>query len=395
MKARIQNWLFFRLCRHIRKGKLKITLPDGSFHHFSANEDGPHAELICHDQRAIGMILRHAQMGFCEAYMLGYLNSPDVVKVIELASVQQDVIEKGSGFGFVRKVLLKWQHWRNRNNRKGSRRNISYHYDLGNQFYASWLDQSMTYSSAYYGDATDDLYEAQQRKYARVAELAGVTKGGHVLEVGCGWGGFAEHAAKEYGAQVTAITISQEQYDFAKARIEKAGLAHLVDIQLTDYRDVKGTYDSIVSIEMIEAVGEKFWPSYFQALSDCLKPQGKAVIQMITMNDDFYDYYRSGPDFIQRYIFPGGMLPAMNPLQPIFDKSGLALISADGFGLDYARTLAAWRDRFWDAWDHIAAMGFDDRFKRMWELYLMYCEGGFRTGYIDVKHVLLERQADA
>jgi cyclopropane-fatty-acyl-phospholipid synthase len=338
------------------------------------------------------MILKHAQMGFCEAYMMGYVSSPDLVKVIELASVQQDVVEKGAGFSFARKLLLKWQHWRNRNNRRGSRRNISFHYDLGNRFYASWLDQSMTYSSAYYGDETNDLYEAQQKKYARMAELAGVTKDSHVLEVGCGWGGFAEHAAAEYGARVTAITISQEQYDFARTRIENAGLSHLVDIQLIDYRDVTGTYDSIVSIEMIEAVGELFWPSYFQTLSDCLKPNGKAAIQMITMNDRDYDYYRSGPDFIQRYIFPGGMLPAMNPLQPIFDKTGLELISADGFGLDYARTLAVWRDRFWDAWDHIADMGFDDRFKRMWELYLMYCEGGFRTGYIDVKHVLLERK---
>jgi cyclopropane-fatty-acyl-phospholipid synthase len=253
----------------------------------------------------------------------------------------------------------------------------------------------MTYSSAYYGDETNDLYEAQQKKYARMAELAGVTKDSHVLEVGCGWGGFAEHAAVEYGARVTAITISQEQYDFARTRIENAGMSHLVDIQLIDYRDVTGTYDSIVSIEMIEAVGELFWPSYFQTLSDRLKPNGKAAIQMITMNDRDYDYYRSGPDFIQRYIFPGGMLPAMNPLQPIFDKTGLELISADGFGLDYARTLAVWRDRFWDAWDHIADMGFDDRFKRMWELYLMYCEGGFRTGYIDVKHVLLERKETA
>ena len=392
MKSKLQNWLFFRLCKHIHKGGLKITMPDGTEHQFTGKETGPQAELVFLDKRAIGMILKYAQMGFCEAYMMGYVSSSDLVKVIELASVQQDVVEKGAGFSFARKLLLKWQHWRNRNNRRGSRRNISFHYDLGNRFYASWLDQSMTYSSAYYGDETNDLYEAQQKKYARMAELAGVTKDSHVLEVGCGWGGFAEHAAVEYGARVTAITISQEQYDFARTRIENAGMSHLVDIQLIDYRDVTGTYDSIVSIEMIEAVGELFWPSYFQTLSDCLKPNGKAAIQMITMNDRDYDYYRSGPDFIQRYIFPGGMLPAMNPLQPIFDKTGLELISADGFGLDYARTLAVWRDRFWDAWDHIADMGVDDRFKRMGELYLMYCEGGFRTGYIDVKHVLLERK---
>ena len=191
MKSKLQNWLFFRLCKHIHKGGLKITMPDGTEHQFTGKETGPQAELVFLDKRAIGMILKYAQMGFCEAYMMGYVSSSDLVKVIELASVQQDVVEKGAGFSFARKLLLKWQHWRNRNNRRGSRRNISFHYDLGNRFYASWLDQSMTYSSAYYGDETNDLYEAQQKKYARMAELAGVTKDSHVLEVGCGWGGFA------------------------------------------------------------------------------------------------------------------------------------------------------------------------------------------------------------
>ena len=392
MTSRLQNWLFIRLCSRLRKGSLTLTMADGASHHFKGQMDGPEAELICHDRRAISMILKHAQMGFCEAYMMGYISSPNLVKVIELASVQHDVIDKGAGFGFIRKMFLKWQHWSNRNNKTGSRRNISYHYDLGNQFYSTWLDQSMTYSSAYFGNNADDLYKAQQNKYARVAELAGIGKGSKVLEVGCGWGGFAEYAAAEYAAEVTAITISQEQYDFAKARIDKAGLSHLVNIQLLDYRDIKGKFDSIVSIEMIEAVGEAFWPSYFQTLSNSLKPDGKAVIQMITINDENYDYYRSEPDFIQRYIFPGGMLPALTLLNPIFNKTGLELKSVDGFGLDYAKTLAMWRDQFWKSWEHIADMGFDEKFKRMWELYLMYCEGGFRTGYIDVKHVLLKRK---
>lgn len=394
MKSRLQNWLFIRLCNRLRKGELTVTMANGAVHHFVGQEPGPKAELNITDQRAIIMIIKHAQMGFCEAYMLGYLHSPDLVKIIELSSIQQDVVEKGSGFSLIRKLYLKWQHWRNRNNRKGSRRNISYHYDLGNKFYEIWLDKSMTYSSAYFANKTDDLYQAQQNKYARVAELAGITKDSHVLEVGCGWGGFAEYAASAYGAKVTAITISKEQFDFAKARIEKAGLSKLVDIQLVDYRDLDGKYDSIVSIEMIEAVGESFWPSYFQTLSTSLKPGGKVVIQMITIRDDAYDYYRSGPDFIQRYIFPGGMLPAMDPLKPIIDETGLKLISADSFGQDYARTLAVWRSQFWESWHKIAEMGFDDKFKRMWELYLMYCEGGFRSGYIDVKHVLFEPKAN-
>jgi cyclopropane-fatty-acyl-phospholipid synthase len=350
---------------------------------------GPDAELVLHDHRAIGMILRHAQMGFCEAFMLEFLSSPDIVQVIELASLQQDVIEKGSGFSWMRKVMLKVQHRRNRNSREGSRRNIAHHYDLGNAFYSKWLDPSMTYSSALFNNVSDDLETAQRNKYARVAALADIQTGSRVLEIGCGWGGFAEYAAKEHGAEVTAITISKEQYDYAKNRISAAGLSNQVDIQLLDYRDLDGRYDSVVSIEMIEAVGEEYWPSYFDQVAHCLKSGGKAVIQMITMNDQSYDYYRSGPDFIQRYIFPGGMLPAMKVLTPTIENAGLHLMQAEGFGMDYARTLEMWRQRFLHAWPRLFEMGFDQHFKKMWELYLAYCEGGFRTNYIDVKHIVL------
>ncbi len=389
MITRIRSSLFLALCRRLRAGSLKLVMPDGSRHHFTSDLPGPDAELILHDQRAISMILRHAQMGFCEAFMQEYLSSPDIVRVIELASLQQDVIDKGSGFSWLRKIVLKLQHRRNRNSREGSRRNISHHYDLGNAFYDTWLDRSMTYSSALFTNDSDDLEAAQRNKYARVAALAGIQTGSRVLEIGCGWGGFAEYAAKEHGAEVTAITISKEQYDYAKTRISAAGLSNQVDIQLMDYRDLDGRFDSVVSIEMIEAVGEAYWPSYFDQIAKCLKSHGKAVIQMITMNDQSYEYYRSGPDFIQRYIFPGGMLPAMKVLTPTIENAGLCLMQAEGFGMDYARTLAMWRQRFLDAWPRLSEMGFDQHFKNMWELYLAYCEGGFRTNYIDVKHVVL------
>jgi cyclopropane-fatty-acyl-phospholipid synthase len=389
MITKIKHHLFLALCRRIRAGSLRLVMPDGTCHDFKGKLPGPKAELIVHDSRAISMILRHAQMGFCEAFMLEYLSSPDIVSVIALATLQQDVIEKGAGFSWIRKLILKLQHRRNRNNRKGSRRNIAHHYDLGNTFYASWLDPSMTYSSALFNKKSDDLETAQRNKYARVADLANIQSGSRVLEIGCGWGGFAEYITREHGAKVTAITISEQQYDYAKHRIAAAGLSHLVDIQLMDYRDVEGSFDSVVSIEMIEAVGEEYWPSYFNKIATCLNPGGKAVIQMITMNDDSYEYYCSGPDFIQRYIFPGGMLPAMKVLTPIIENARLNLLQADGFGLDYARTLEIWRQRFLDVWPRLSEMGFDQHFKKMWELYLAYCEGGFRTNYIDVKHVVL------
>lgn len=389
MITKIKHYLFLALCRRIRAGSLRLVMPDGTCHDFKGDLPGTEAELILHDPRAISMILRHAQMGFCEAFMLEYLSSPDIVRVIELATLQQDVIDKGAGFSWMRKVILKLQHRRNRNNREGSRRNIAHHYDLGNAFYAKWLDPSMTYSSALFNKKSDDLETAQRNKYARVAALANIKTGSRVLEIGCGWGGFAEYAAREHGAEVTAITISTEQYNYAKQRIAAAGLSNQVDIQFMDYRDIEGSFDSVVSIEMIEAVGEEYWQSYFDKIADCLKLNGKAVIQMITMNDDSYEYYRSGADFIQRYIFPGGMLPAMKVLTPTIENAGLNLLRADGFGLDYARTLEIWRQRFLDAWPRLSEMDFDQHFKKMWELYLAYCEGGFRTNYIDVKHVVL------
>ncbi|MDP6219555.1 MAG: cyclopropane-fatty-acyl-phospholipid synthase family protein, partial [Alphaproteobacteria bacterium] len=276
--------------------------------------------------------------------------------------------------------------------RDGSARNIAYHYDLGNEFYAAWLDGTMTYSSAVYETDSDDLSTAQTNKYRRLAELADIQPGDHVLEIGCGWGGFAKYAVEERGAHVTGITISKAQHEFASNRLAAAGLADRADVRLVDYRDVDGTFDKIVSIEMFEAVGQAYWQTYFEALSRLLKNGGRAALQAITIEEQAFEEYLANPDFIQRYIFPGGMLPSMPRLEQPVDAAGLKLVAEKGYGLDYARTLAEWRERFIAAWPSLSGKTFDMRFKRMWELYLSYCEGGFRAGQIDVKHLLFEHK---
>ena len=273
------------------------------------------------------------------------------------------------------------------NTKRQSRRNISAHYDLGNEFYGLWLDKSMTYSSAIYEDGANSLEAAQAAKYKSLVDHTGIGDGDRVLEIGCGWGGFAEYVAKNTNARVTGLTISQEQFEFASARIQKAGLGEKVELKLQDYRDETGVYDKIASIEMFEAVGEKYWPVYFGKLRDCLTQGGKAGLQIITIADRSYGIYRSRPDFIQRYVFPGGMLPSPSILSKLAADAGLTEHPPRVFPQDYARTLAEWRDNFWDAWERIARLGFDERFRRMWEFYLHYCEAGFRSQNIDVRQV--------
>jgi cyclopropane-fatty-acyl-phospholipid synthase len=283
------------------------------------------------------------------------------------------------------------RHWFNRNTRRQARKNIYAHYDIGNAFYSAWLDPSMTYSSAIFEDGTQDLTAAQNNKYRRLAEAIDLQPGQKVLEIGCGWGGFAEYAAKHYGAHVTGLTISTEQRDFARKRIQDAGLDDKVEIKFQDYRDERGQYDRIVSIEMIEAVGEQFWPQYFSQLRDRLLPGGLVGIQAITIQDKFFQSYRREVDFIQRYVFPGGMLPSPAILKSFGDKFGVPVIKERIFGLDYAKTLATWRDNFRAAWPNLTPLGFDDRFRRLWEYYLAYCEAGFLSGNIDVRQVVFAK----
>ena len=287
--------------------------------------------------------------------------------------------------------LARARHLFRPNSRRGSRRNILAHYDLGNAFYQSWLDPSMTYSSARFDKPGTSLEAAQAAKYASLAEKLSLRPDHHVLEVGCGWGGFAEFAARDVGAKVTAITISDEQHAFAAERIQKAGLGEKVDIRLQDYRDVEGRFDRIASIEMFEAVGEPYWPVYFDKLAGMMQPGGVIGLQIITIADRYFEAYRRSADFIQRHIFPGGMLPSPSVLQRQIERAGLQKLTETTFGLDYARTLAAWNQRFQDAWPDLLQLGFDHRFKRLWHYYLAYCEAGFKAGWTDVCQVGLRR----
>tara|TARA_B110000240_G_scaffold72903_1_gene83014 strand:- start:223 stop:1071 length:849 start_codon:yes stop_codon:yes gene_type:complete len=277
-------------------------------------------------------------------------------------------------------------------NSKGqARKNISYHYDLGNDFYGLWLDKTMTYSSAIFADGQESLEKAQTAKYASMVDQMGVKAGDHVLEIGCGWGGFAEYAAKERGLNVTCLTISKEQIKYSQDRITAAGLQDLVTFKLQDYRDETGVYDGIASIEMFEAVGEKYWPSYFKTIHDRLKPGAQATLQIITVRNDRFDVYRKSVDFIQKYIFPGGMLPSPAVLAQQVEKAGLNVVKSIEFGESYSQTLRRWHDTFNDKWDQVVAMGFDDRFRRMWNFYLTSCAATFHYGNCDVTQITISK----
>lgn len=370
-------------------GEICITWPDGSVQTYMGGAPGPSCDVKFHSMNAVSRVLRDGKIGFCEAIIDGEVTSTDLPKLVEFAVLHDSYLEVALKANPMRRLGLKLFHLLRRNNKAGSVRNISYHYDLGNDFYGAWLDRTMTYSSAVFKNDDDDLSKAQINKYQCLAELADIKPDDHVLEIGCGWGGFAKYVTSTIGAKVTGITISKEQHAFAQRSIHEAGLADRADVRLVDYRELDGKFDKIVSIEMFEAVGQAYWETYFSAVSSLLKRGGRAAIQSITIDDAAFDAYRRDPDFIQRYIFPGGMLPSLPVLQSPLQSAGLELVEEHGYGLHYARTLAQWRERFNEVWPELATGKFDARFKRMWELYLAYCEGGFRGGIIDVKQMLL------
>lgn len=376
----------------MKHGSLSLTLPDKRTVLVSGRNPGPRADITLHNWNLFRHALTGGTIAVAEGYMDGDWESTDVGAFLELFLVNAEVGSRFSnGARGLFRLFEKLRHWRNANTKSGSRRNISAHYDLGNSFYREWLDPSMTYSSALFANGADDLAAAQREKYRALAEATGIEPHHNVLEIGCGWGGFAEYAAGEIGCRVTGLTISREQLAFATERMQKAGLSDRVFLKFQDYRDEVGQYDRIVSIEMFEAVGEKFWPVYFGTLRDCLKPGGKAGLQIITIKPEAYREYRSNPDFIQKYVFPGGMLPTPQHLHELGRKAGLSITSDFGFGQDYARTLAEWRESFWQRWEQIAPLGFDVRFKRLWEFYFFYCEAGFRAGNIDVRQVVFQK----
>jgi cyclopropane-fatty-acyl-phospholipid synthase len=283
--------------------------------------------------------------------------------------------------------------WLQSNSKRQAKKNISYHYDLGNEFYGLWLDDTMTYSSAKFDTGQESLEAAQTLKYASMVDQMGAQPGDHVLEIGCGWGGFAEYAAKERGLKVTGLTISKEQHDYAVARMARQGLSDRVEIKLQDYRDERGTYDGIASIEMFEAVGEKYWPVYFDTLRERLKPGKQATLQIITVQDRRWEIYKRGVDFIQKYIFPGGMLPAPKVLREQVGRAGLEVAGSIEFGESYSQTLRRWHETFDDRWDEVAKLGFDDRFRRMWDFYLCSCAAAFRFGVTDVTQITVRKPA--
>lgn len=380
----------FRLLERVCHGELQVQLPDGSMARFGS-PGGPRAFVRLHNWNACTAALRSGDIGFAESYIARDWDTPDLTGLLTLFNANREHLESivyGHWWGA---LLYRVKHLLNRNSRAGSRKNVHAHYDLGNAFYRLWLDPTMNYSSAWFeGGRTHDLVEAQGAKVRRALRESGVVSGGRLLEIGCGWGALAECAAREFGASVTGVTLSSEQFAWASRRLADAGLAG--DLRFQDYRDVDdGPFDAICSIEMFEAVGRAYWPGYFQSVHRLLKPGGKACIQTITIRDDLFDRYLRSTDFIQQYIFPGGLLPSPAAFRAEAAKAGLRVVGELAFGPDYARTLRHWRERFLAAEASVRRLGFDDRFMRIWEFYLAYCEAAFATGNTGVMQFTLQR----
>jgi cyclopropane-fatty-acyl-phospholipid synthase len=380
--------LLFAVLARLRYGHLELLGPGARSFSFPGALPGPDAVIHLQDWDVAADVLRSGDIGFAEAYLQGRWHTPDLPAVLTLAAMNHTPLEQAIYGQWWSKLIYRLRHLVRANTRAGARRNIHAHYDLGNDFYRRWLDQTMTYSSAVFdGDWSRSLEDAQIAKYERILRLVNPRPGECVLEIGCGWGGFAEYAARTRGCRVHGITVSRKQLPWAQERIRRARLEHLVTLDFRDYRDVQGSYDHIVSIEMYEAVGERFWPVYFDTIAQRLKRGGRAVVQAIVIEDDLFARYRHGTDFIQQYIFPGGMLASSSVFVAHAEQAGLAVRSVEKFGADYAETLKRWRHSFNQAWHEIHAQGFDARFRRLWSFYLAYCEAGFRAGSTDVMRV--------
>jgi cyclopropane-fatty-acyl-phospholipid synthase len=383
-----------RLLAGLRHGRLDLQWPDATQSRFgAADAAGPHAAIRLHDWRVCAAVLKSGDIGLAESYIAGDWTTPDLPTLMKLFVANRDAIQ-GMVYGhWWGRLLYRAKHLLNRNSRQGSRKNIHAHYDLGNPFYRLWLDPTMNYSSAWFEGKRDrSLPDAQHAKVRRALAECGLQPGQRLLEIGCGWGALAEKAASEFAAEVTGVTLSTEQLSYAQERISQAGLAGRVELRLQDYRDIDDApFDAIASIEMFEAVGREYWPGFFATLRDKLKPGGRACIQTITIRDDLFERYIASTDFIQQYIFPGGLLPSPSQFRAQAQAAGLEVVNELAFGADYAETLRRWRERFLAEESGVRRLGFDTRFVRIWEFYLGYCEAAFDGGNTDVIQFTLRK----
>jgi len=379
----VADKLVFKFLSKINYGYLELTTFDGNVLKFGNPNDKLQANILIKKQNFNYNLIRGGSIGFAESYMRGEFETDNLSNLIELTARNIEIIHKFSGIldfpiiNFVKNKIIK-------NTKSRSKQNIAKHYDLGNDFFSLWLDETLTYSSAIFNDNSKNLSEAQNNKYQKLIDLIKPNNGDKVLEIGCGWGGFAEYLGKKYDVKLDCITISKKQFDFAKERIFKCGLNEKVNIEIKDYRDLNDKYNSIASIEMIEAVGQNYLEGYFKTIKTNLSDGGKAAIQAITIDDKLFDRYKNKQDFIQKYIFPGGFLPNKNSINRYVSDNGLAINSYISYADHYANTLSIWRNEFLKKWDLIKNQGFDLTFKRMWEFYLSYCEAGFKSKNIDL-----------
>ena len=383
-EALLDKWL-----SRIEAGELRAVFPSNFQKVYSGGQVGPTADIQINSWKLVPRLLLSGDMGLAESFLSGEWETSNLTQLILLGDINQRALGNAVTPSKFINLIEKLRHRRRDNSKRGSRRNIAAHYDLGNEFYSHWLDNSMSYSSALFTNFGEELEVGQNRKYQRLAKALKLKKGDQVLEIGCGWGGFAEIAAKKYKCNVVGITLSNEQAKFAQRRMEENQLSNLVDIRIEDYRDVQGSFDKIVSIEMFEAVGEEHWRNYFETIKNRLKPGGLAGIQSITIANEFFETYKRRPDFIQKYIFPGGILPSEDKLNNAVSSAGLKILDDYYFGKSYAETLRRWQSTFEQKWDDIKNLGFDEKFQKMWRYYLSYCEAGFESGHINVGQFLI------
>ena len=387
----LSDKIVFNILKDIDYGYLEIKTYQGRLVKFGNKDETLKASIKIKKPNFTFNLIKGGSIGFAESYMRDEFETDDLSNLIEITARNIKIIHKFSGLldlpiiNFIKNIFIK-------NTKRRSRENISKHYDLGNEFFSLWLDKTLTYSSAIFEKKTQDLSEAQNNKYQKLINLINPKNGDKVLEIGCGWGGFAEYLGKKYDVKLDCITISKKQYEYAKERIYRCGLNEKVNIQIKDYRDLKDKYNSIASIEMIEAVGQNYLESYFKTLKGNLANNGTAAIQAITIDDSLFDRYKNKQDFIQKYIFPGGFLPSKNSINKYVSENGLTIKSYESYANHYSSTLALWRNEFNKKWDLIKNQGFDSTFKRMWEFYLSYCEAGFKSKNIDLIQFSLQNK---